>query len=123
MGVDADEQHIPIVGDDQGEGFKDVIENWVSEESNPLNDVLGLAEDIKKSHENTLQEKPKRPELTPLEALKLRKGESVTIKGHIFAVKQSIGNDLVLTYIDRAVGRNDPCPCGSGKKYKKCHGG
>jgi SEC-C motif domain protein len=20
-------------------------------------------------------------------------------------------------------GRNDPCPCGSGKKYKKCHGG
>jgi preprotein translocase subunit SecA len=21
-----------------------------------------------------------------------------------------------------AVGRNDPCPCGSGKKYKKCHG-
>jgi preprotein translocase subunit SecA len=22
----------------------------------------------------------------------------------------------------RQVGRNDPCPCGSGKKYKKCHG-
>jgi preprotein translocase subunit SecA len=21
-----------------------------------------------------------------------------------------------------AVGRNDPCPCGSGKKYKACHG-
>jgi preprotein translocase subunit SecA len=20
------------------------------------------------------------------------------------------------------VGRNDPCPCGSGKKYKRCHG-
>jgi len=23
---------------------------------------------------------------------------------------------------DRKVGRNDPCPCGSGKKYKACHG-
>ncbi len=23
---------------------------------------------------------------------------------------------------NRKVGRNDPCPCGSGKKYKKCHG-
>ena len=23
---------------------------------------------------------------------------------------------------DHNVGRNDPCPCGSGKKYKKCHG-
>ncbi|PLX62039.1 preprotein translocase subunit SecA [Sedimenticola selenatireducens] len=23
---------------------------------------------------------------------------------------------------DRKVGRNEPCPCGSGKKYKQCHG-
>lgn len=23
---------------------------------------------------------------------------------------------------DKKVGRNDPCPCGSGKKYKNCHG-
>lgn len=22
----------------------------------------------------------------------------------------------------KTVGRNDPCPCGSEKKYKKCHG-
>jgi hypothetical protein len=21
----------------------------------------------------------------------------------------------------RKIGRNDPCPCGSGKKYKECH--
>ncbi|MEO6952594.1 MAG: SEC-C metal-binding domain-containing protein [Polyangia bacterium] len=20
------------------------------------------------------------------------------------------------------IGRNEPCPCGSGKKFKKCHG-
>ncbi len=26
-------------------------------------------------------------------------------------------------YVDAAVpGRNDPCPCGSGQKYKRCHG-
>ena len=24
--------------------------------------------------------------------------------------------------VSTKVGRNDPCPCGSGKKYKKCHG-
>ena len=24
--------------------------------------------------------------------------------------------------VEQKVGRNDPCPCGSGKKYKKCHG-
>jgi uncharacterized protein YecA (UPF0149 family) len=22
--------------------------------------------------------------------------------------------------ISKKIGRNDPCPCGSGKKYKKC---
>jgi preprotein translocase subunit SecA len=23
---------------------------------------------------------------------------------------------------DRKIGRNEPCPCGSGRKYKQCHG-
>jgi len=31
------------------------------------------------------------------------------------------GTKTVRRGIDK-VGRNDPCPCGSGKKYKKCHG-
>jgi preprotein translocase subunit SecA len=36
-----------------------------------------------------------------------------------------VGGDDVVKTIRRdepKVGRNDPCPCGSGKKYKKCHG-
>jgi preprotein translocase subunit SecA len=35
------------------------------------------------------------------------------------------GDDATVKPIRRdepKVGRNDPCPCGSGKKYKKCHG-
>jgi preprotein translocase subunit SecA len=35
------------------------------------------------------------------------------------------GGDDVIKTVRRdepRVGRNDPCPCGSGKKYKKCHG-
>jgi len=27
-----------------------------------------------------------------------------------------------ITRDGRKVGRNDPCPCGSGKKFKQCHG-
>ncbi|MEK7060029.1 MAG: SEC-C metal-binding domain-containing protein, partial [Patescibacteria group bacterium] len=30
--------------------------------------------------------------------------------------------DIKSAQTDKTVGRNDPCPCGSGKKYKKCHG-
>jgi preprotein translocase subunit SecA len=35
------------------------------------------------------------------------------------------GSDEVVTVRreGKKVGRNDPCPCGSGRKYKKCHGG
>ncbi len=35
------------------------------------------------------------------------------------------GDDAIVRTVRRdtpKVGRNDPCPCGSGKKYKKCHG-
>jgi preprotein translocase subunit SecA len=34
------------------------------------------------------------------------------------------GDDVIKTVRNEGpkIGRNDPCPCGSGKKYKKCHG-
>jgi len=32
------------------------------------------------------------------------------------------GANTPLTRDAPKVGRNDPCPCGSGKKYKHCHG-
>jgi preprotein translocase subunit SecA len=35
------------------------------------------------------------------------------------------GDDAAVTTVRREepkIGRNDPCWCGSGKKYKKCHG-
>ena len=37
--------------------------------------------------------------------------------------KVSQQNSKVLDFQTRTkIGRNDPCPCGSGKKYKKCCG-
>ncbi len=37
---------------------------------------------------------------------------------------QGEGAPVVQTYRrkEKKIGRNDPCPCGSGKKYKQCHG-
>tara|TARA_B100001057_G_scaffold497611_1_gene602221 strand:- start:622 stop:3333 length:2712 start_codon:yes stop_codon:yes gene_type:complete len=34
----------------------------------------------------------------------------------------STGDHQPLVREERKVGRNEPCPCGSGKKYKQCHG-
>jgi preprotein translocase subunit SecA len=38
------------------------------------------------------------------------------------AISSSLGPVGRATAAVPEVGRNDPCPCGSGKKYKKCHG-
>ena len=36
----------------------------------------------------------------------------------------AVGNEATTPFVrgDRKVGRNEPCPCGSGRKYKQCHG-
>ncbi|MFW1676764.1 preprotein translocase subunit SecA [Pontibacter sp. JAM-7] len=36
--------------------------------------------------------------------------------------QQAASADTPFVREDRKVGRNEPCPCGSGKKYKQCHG-
>ena len=44
---------------------------------------------------------------------------------HLFDVRQYFFEKSVPGTVRREtpkVGRNDPCPCGSGKKYKNCHG-
>ena len=35
---------------------------------------------------------------------------------------QEIKKQVTVKNTEKKVGRNDPCPCGSGKKYKKCCG-
>ncbi len=36
--------------------------------------------------------------------------------------REASGGKLQPVRVEERVGRNDPCPCGSGKKYKHCHG-
>ena len=44
------------------------------------------------------------------------------IEGRWFFVDGKLVNEQPLRRSAPKVGRNDPCPCGSGKKYKKCCG-
>ena len=39
------------------------------------------------------------------------------------ALWRGIGPRVLTVHAPPRPGRNDPCPCGSGRKYKKCHGG
>jgi preprotein translocase subunit SecA len=64
---------------------------------------------------------PTRAPMTTIDALEK---EFQRNKQRDLAAAQQAGGTAVATQrrAGNAVGRNDPCPCGSGKKYKKCHG-
>ena len=66
------------------------------------------------------------------ESIKLEDGMIVTLTAPLYADDFEAPDDFdddeffpfegePLIEPQQAVGRNDPCPCGSGKKYKKCH--
>jgi preprotein translocase subunit SecA len=44
-----------------------------------------------------------------------------TETGEVITVLDASATTLTAENMPR-VGRNEPCPCGSGKKYKQCHG-
>jgi uncharacterized protein len=79
--------------------------------------VLRLAADSPPALEHTLRHYPQRP----------------PTREDLLAEACLAAQDLRMFWVDFAPrpetrrvpvvpGRNDPCPCGSGKKYKKCHG-
>jgi preprotein translocase subunit SecA len=49
-------------------------------------------------------------------------GASVTTAGGISAGGGSVATQQRVTSDREKIGRNDPCWCGSGKKFKRCHG-
>jgi preprotein translocase subunit SecA len=55
---------------------------------------------------------------------KLEREFARTKQRDLEAARISSGNGAAPTQrrVTNEVGRNEPCPCGSGKKYKKCHG-
>ncbi len=58
----------------------------------------------------------------PREEVKREAAAKVTNVGFVGAGDGSVKNKPKVKKASEKVGRNDPCPCGSGKKYKKCCG-
>lgn len=51
-----------------------------------------------------------------------RTGEEEAARAAAEGVSQNRAKPSTFKRSDKKVGRNSPCPCGSGKKYKQCHG-
>ena len=50
--------------------------------------------------------------------------DSNTFEAPLTKTSDPLNEGIKRPYVraDKKIGRNEPCPCGSGKKYKKCHG-
>jgi preprotein translocase subunit SecA len=65
-----------------------------------------------------LEQSIKQPEMNPENLTKKERPPSAQKRMHSARHAVSSGQPVK----NLKVGRNDPCPCGSGKKYKQCHG-
>ena len=58
----------------------------------------------------------------PVAGTSRRNGAAAGQRGQNGHGRAPVGAQTARASAPMRIGRNDPCPCGSGKKYKKCHG-
>lgn len=113
-------------------GFLNVVDIWADDWAPPrdreladsMNDALDcifalLTDDTAKPSFNLYDpDSPPSVSEARFEAF----GEALWAVYDLYAIARSLGPRVAPVRNEGKVGRNDPCPCGSGKKYKKCHG-
>ena len=116
IGLRAYGQKDPLV-EYKGEAFKlfiDLVEQI-------RNDVVSFAFKFFPQAPGEIQQERRRPSSRSTESK-----QSTTNIGYSGGGRQqahaSRGGKAQPVRVGEKVGRNDPCPCGSGKKYKHCHG-
>ncbi|MBW7935009.1 MAG: SEC-C domain-containing protein, partial [Gemmatimonadaceae bacterium] len=83
--------------------------------------ALGVAEDVPEEGEVLdigPSETPSEGEVVKSDPMIVGAGRARSLSGAVAATPLGAGGVQDWS----TVGRNDPCPCGSGKKFKKCHG-
>lgn len=113
-------------------GFMYVVENWPEEWTAPRDKEAAASLDSALSAIVALTEDDSsKPEISPLSedgppSVSLARinafGDAIWAVYELRDLWQSIGPRVETVRRDKAPGRNDACPCGSGKKYKKCCG-
>lgn len=110
-------------------GQKDPLNEYKREAFNMFSDMLDILKEkvttlichmsIKQSSEQDLREQEARQRNQKMNAFHegFNNNEPVAPENH--TVEQQVNN---FPFDTRNISRNSPCPCGSGKKFKHCHG-
>jgi preprotein translocase subunit SecA len=76
---------------------------------------------VQQQHPEEIQEAVPQPK-SELRNVKATKAEVVHESGGVPMDDTRELQKTAPVRVEQRIGRNDPCPCGSGKKYKNCHG-
>ena len=130
--ADFKDQELPAYAQVWALGFMFVVENWPEDWEPPrdketaawideaLDHVVALTEDDTGKPEVCMYSEDGAPSTSKarVEAF----GEAIWAVYDLRQLWKSMGPRVETLRKAPEPGRNDPCPCGSGKKYKKCHG-
>ena len=86
-------------------------------------DVVKMLSRMQIERPEEIEEQERRRRAEQAERMKFQHAETSALPNDP-AAAQADDEPRAETYVreERKVGRNEPCPCGSGKKYKQCHG-
>lgn len=130
--AEGDLANVPAYGQVWALGFMYAVESWPEDWLPPrdaetaemldaaLEDIVALTEDDKGEPAVSMYSEDGPPSVSNerLDAL----GAGIWAVYTLRQVWRSLGPRIAPLRKEAEPGRNDPCPCGSGKKYKKCHG-
>ena len=97
--------------------FQQLLENIKS-------DVIRLLMRVQIETPEEVEERERARRAEEEARMRFTHAQASAIDGDASAPEAAAGQEKPETFVrgDRKVGRNEPCPCGSGKKYKQCHG-
>ncbi len=87
-------------------------------------DVIRMLSRMQLGNPQELEEQERQRRREAEERMNFQHAEASALNNPGGAAEQPPEPERVETFVreERKVGRNEPCPCGSGKKYKQCHG-
>jgi preprotein translocase subunit SecA len=90
-----------------------------------MNVRIQTQEEIRQAEEQIEAESERRAELARAQHAEFNPGageEPAEAGEAVMLAEDEEGKPQPFKRFGDKIGRNDPCPCGSGKKYKQCHG-
>ena len=130
--ADMEGEAIPSFAQIWALGFMFAVENWPEEWAAPrdkeaaqwldeaLQSIVALTEDDTGKPEISMFSEDGPPSISQARVDAF--GSAIWAVYDLRQLWRSLGPRVETVRKADEPGRNDPCPCGSGKKYKKCHG-